>query len=65
MTDQEKIYLVGDIRYTEKAETIFNPEETKPAIDFLLALQTLMEEFGVVKIDISTDAYKYVNCKSR
>lgn len=52
------IYLVGDVRYTDKASPIFENGLASP-IDFLLSLQSLMEEFGVVKLDVSIDAFKY------
>jgi hypothetical protein len=61
---QKKIYLVGDVRYTEDAKSIYEVESKQAPIDFLLSLQTLMEEFGVIKLDISTDAFKYINCKN-
>lgn len=57
---QEKIYLVGDIKYTEKAKLIYEVESIKAPVEFLLSLQTLMEEFGVVKLDVSTDAFRYM-----
>jgi hypothetical protein len=61
---QEKIYLVGDVRYTEDAKLIYEVESKQAPIDFLLSLQVLMEEFGVIKLDISIDAFKYINCKN-
>lgn len=61
---QEKIYLVGDVRYTEDAKLIYEVESKQAPIDFLLSLQSLMEEFGVIKLDISIDAFKYINCKN-
>jgi hypothetical protein len=61
---QEKIYLVGDVRYTEDAKLIYEVESKQAPIDFLLSLQALMEEFGVIKLDISIDAFKYINCKN-
>jgi hypothetical protein len=57
---QEKIYLVGDVRYTEDAKLIYEVESKKAPVDFLLSLQSLMEEFGVVKLDVSTDAFRYI-----
>jgi hypothetical protein len=61
---QEKIYLVGDVRYTEDAKLIYEVESKQAPIDFLLSLQAHMEEFGVIKLDISIDAFKYINCKN-
>ena len=57
---QEKIYLVGDVRYTEEAKLIYEVESKKAPVEFLLSLQTLMEEFGVIKLDVSTDAFRYM-----
>lgn len=57
------IYLVGDVRYTDKAEDMLKLNKGKETVDFLLKLQELMEEFGVVKLDLSTDAFKYFNYK--
>jgi hypothetical protein len=53
--------LVGDIKYTENATPIYDNGQIKASIEFLTNLQNLMEEYGVVKIDISTDAFKYLN----
>ncbi|MDT4872919.1 hypothetical protein FQZ97_1081310 [compost metagenome] len=65
MTEQENIiYLVGDVKYTDKAKVLYDHAQNKAAVNFLLKLQSLMEEFGVVKVDLSTDAFKYSNCKS-
>ena len=61
---QEKIYLVGDVRYTEEAKLIYEIESKKAPVEFLLSLQTLMEEFGVIKLDVSTDAFRYIAIKS-
>lgn len=63
MSKENNIYLVGEVKYTDKAKYLFERGQTKAPVEFLLSLQTLMEEFGVVKIDLSTDAFKYVNCK--
>ncbi len=57
---QEKIYIVGDVRYTQEAKLIYEVESQKAPIEFLLSLQTLMEEYGVVKLDVSTDAFRYI-----
>ena len=59
MSQKEKIYLVGDVRYTEKAKPIYESETIKAPVEFLLSLQSLMAEYGVIKLDISTDAFKY------
>ena len=51
-------YLVGDIRFN----TDITPIETKDnAEEFLIELQELMNLYGVTKIDISIDIYKYLN----
>ena len=63
MSKDTNIYLVGDVKYTDKASPIYENSQIKAPIDFLTKLQTLMEEFGVVKIDLSTDAFKYSNWK--
>jgi hypothetical protein len=64
MADKNQIYIVGDIRYTESAELLYS-EDKKSATDFLLALQNIMEKYGVVKLDVATDAFKYSSCKTR
>lgn len=64
MVEKNNIYLVGDVRYTDKAGSIYETSRVKAPVDFLIRLQNLMEEFGVVKIDLSTDAFKYSNCKT-
>jgi len=63
MSDKNNIYLVGDVKYTEEAMSLYDNTQNKAAVEFILKLQSLMEEFGVVKIDLSTDAFKYSNCK--
>lgn len=64
MSKINNIYLVGDVKYTDKASPIYENGQIKAPVDFLTRLQSLMEEFGVVKIDLSTDAFKYINCKT-
>ena len=54
-----KSYLIGDVRYTDKARVAFELEHSKTPMHFLMDLQKLMEEYGVVRIDISTDAFAY------
>jgi hypothetical protein len=46
-----------DIRYTKKAQSIFENGNTNSSINFLQELQKLMEEFGVIKIDVCLDAF--------
>jgi len=62
--NNENIWLVGDVRYTPRASSIFDGAQVKAPVEFLLSLQNLMEEYGVVKLDISTDAFKYASYKS-
>ena len=47
-----------------KIKMTIEVESKQAPIDFLLSLQALMEEFGVIKLDISIDAFKYINCKN-
>lgn len=63
MPEEDNIYLVGDVKYTDKAKGLYADGHARASVDFILSLQTLMEEFGVVKIDLSTDAYKYLSCR--
>ena len=51
-------YLIGDIRYNNDITPIDNITN---ANIFLIELQELMNLYGVVKIDISIDVYKYQN----
>jgi hypothetical protein len=60
-----KMFLVGDVRFTDESESIFISDESDTAIDFLLKLQDIMEEFGVVKIDVSIDAFKFLSIKNK
>jgi hypothetical protein len=60
-----KMFLVGDVRFTDEAEAIFINDESDTAMDFLLKLQDIMEEFGVVKIDVSMDAFKFLSIKNK
>lgn len=53
--NKNEIYLVGDIRYTSKAKSI--DSNKKASEEFLKNLQELMEEYGVVKIDIALDPF--------
>lgn len=54
----EKIYLIGDIRYGSAAEQVYvNSEEYKQ--DFLIKLQQLMTEYGVIKLDVAIDPYNF------
>lgn len=55
----DNLYLVGEIKYTGKAAVLYESGSLKAPAEFLLSLQSLMEEYGVVRIDISTDAFKY------
>lgn len=49
-------YLVGDVRFSEE----ITPIETKnTATLFLLELESLMNLYAVVKVDISIDPYKF------
>ena len=52
----KETYLVGDIRYNNDITPIDN---ITYANDFLIELQKLMDLYGVVKIDISVDIYKF------
>ena len=58
------IYLVGNVNYTEKARCVYENGGTS-SLNFLIELQNLMEEFGVVRIDICTDAFKYMTLRKK
>lgn len=60
MDSEDKIYLVGDVKYTDNARLIYESGSLKAPVDFLQSLQSLMEEFGVVKIDVAIDAFKFI-----
>lgn len=51
-------YLVGDVRLNYEISPI---ESTERANDFLIELQNLMDLYGVIKVDIAIDVYKYKN----
>lgn len=53
-----KNYLVGDVRLNNDISPI---ETTERANDFLIELQNLMDLYGVVKVDVAIDVYKYKN----
>lgn len=57
--NKQDIYLVGHVKFTDKASDMFYDDTYQASVDFLIKLQDLMEEFGVVKLDISTDDFKY------
>lgn len=50
-------YLVGDIRFNTDITPIENKNNAQ---EFLIELQELMNLYGVIKIDISIDVYKYL-----
>lgn len=50
----EDVYLVGDVRFS-KGVSVEIMELT--GREFLKRLQNLMEEFGVVKIDLGVDPH--------
>ena len=52
------ILLVGDVRYTERAKSLYSSELSSAPREFLLQLLSLMEEHGIVKIDVSWDGLK-------
>lgn len=53
----EEIKIVGDIRYSKKAAIIHESDNNTSSVNFLQELQKLMEEYGVVKIDVAFDAF--------
>lgn len=58
-------YIVGDVRYSSIENEDKNP--LRSAETFLFELSELMQQYNVVKIDVSFDAFKYAqttNCKS-
>lgn len=57
------LYLVGDVRFTEEVDSLFENNVDVPT-EFLLKLQKVMEDYGVVKIDVSIDAIKYSTIKN-
>lgn len=52
----EDVYLVGDVRFS-KGVSVEIMELT--GREFLKRLQSLMEDFGVVKIDLGVDPLSY------
>ena len=60
-SEKKSLYLVGDVKYTSSASPIY--KDNKDPEKFLLDLQSLMEKYGVVKLDVSTDAFEFTNCK--
>lgn len=53
-----KISLVGDIRHTHVANDIYQ-RDIEEAGEFLARLQSLMVEFGVIKVDLCFDPYTF------
>ena len=60
---QEKIIIVGDVRYSEKAQSAFI-KYPKTSEDFLIQVQNLMIDFGVVKLDVTIDAFEFSTRKN-
>lgn len=56
--ESNKIYLCGDVNYTNIAKELYTNDRLEMN-DFLLSLQELMSDYGVVKIDISIDPYLF------
>lgn len=56
INSNEDVYLVGDVRFS-KGVSVEIMELT--GREFLKRLQNLMEEFGVVKIDLGVDPLSY------
>ena len=54
---EDDIYIVGDIRYSSIASILYEDND-KQAKKFLQKLQKVMEEFGVIKLDVCMDALK-------
>jgi hypothetical protein len=59
----DKIFLVGNVRYTDNAEDMIKLNNAKESVDLIIKLQVLTEELVVVKVDLSTDAFKCFNYK--
>ena len=59
-TDKENtsIFLTGDIKFTESAASLYTSELSTAPKEFIIELQSLMEEFGIVKIDVAWDGLK-------
>lgn len=55
----DETYLVGDVRYTGEAAG-YIPET---GLDFILSLQKLMFSHGVIKVDVSIDPIKFMECQ--
>jgi hypothetical protein len=57
-TDKENtpIFLVGDIKFTESASSLRMKEAMSQ--EFIIELQSLMEKFRIVKIDVAWDGLK-------
>jgi hypothetical protein len=57
-TERKEVFLVGDIKYTGSARALSHNKSWDWVDDFLIQLQSLMEEFEVVKVDVAWDALK-------
>jgi len=58
MIKPDKIFIVGDVRFSEMSKDSFI-NHPKSSQDFLIKIQSLMIDFGVVKLDVSIDPFNY------
>jgi len=50
------IFILGDVRFSEKAKSAFQ-KYPNSADNFLKEIQSIMLEYGVVKLDVSIDPF--------
>ena len=56
--ENTSIFLIGDIKFTESAASLYTSELSTAPKEFIIQLQSLMEEFEIVKIDVAWDGLK-------
>ena len=52
------IFLIGDIKFTESAQSLYTSKLSTAPNEFIIQLQSLMEKFEIVKIDVAWDGLK-------
>lgn len=58
------IYLTGDVRVADYARQNSQSDTEIEGLTFLFQLQDLMEKFGVIKIDLCIDPFKFNKIKN-
>jgi len=43
MENENNIYIICEVKYTDKAKSLYEQNTNKAPVEFLLSLQTLME----------------------